>query len=146
MKIIISKDFGGGFYVRDRVFEEALWDIAEKELRRDYGDDWINNTSDLESVIERKINKMIDDIPEKEWRQNETLAAAIKNEHGKYRVYDYPDNATDYLVTNYDGAETLFFCIDGKIVEADEYIQSKEISEQSIQKKEKRQINFDFGR
>ena len=32
-----------------------------------------------------------------------------------YKVVDIPDESTDYLITDYDGIETLYYVLDGKI-------------------------------
>lgn len=32
-----------------------------------------------------------------------------------YKVVEIPDKSTDYLITNYDGIETLYYVLDGKI-------------------------------
>lgn len=33
-------------------------------------------------------------------------------------VVEFPDEATDYMITDYDGAESLYYVIDGKIMQA----------------------------
>ena len=36
---------------------------------------------------------------------------------GKLVVKEIPDNATDYMISEYDGAESIYYVLDGKIHE-----------------------------
>lgn len=36
---------------------------------------------------------------------------------GRLVAKEIPDNATDYMITEYDGAESIYYVLDGKIYE-----------------------------
>ena len=36
---------------------------------------------------------------------------------GRLVAEEIPDNATDYIITEYDGAESIYYVLDGKIYE-----------------------------
>ena len=36
---------------------------------------------------------------------------------GRLVAKEIPDNATDYIITEYDGAESIYYVLDGKIYE-----------------------------
>lgn len=57
-----------------------------------------------------------------EARDNEALIAIVERlgnrasvEYSYLCVVEIPDDATDYMITEYDGAETLYYVQDGKI-------------------------------
>jgi len=35
--------------------------------------------------------------------------------YSSLRVVEIPDNATDWIITDYDGLETIYYVVDGKI-------------------------------
>lgn len=58
-------------------------------------------------------------------RTNEKLIAALEefgldkasSEYAELIIADIPDTATDYMILEYDGSETLYYVINGKIYE-----------------------------
>lgn len=58
-------------------------------------------------------------------RTNEKLIAALEefgldkasSKYAELIIADIPDTATDYMILEYDGAETLYYVINGKINE-----------------------------
>lgn len=58
-------------------------------------------------------------------RTNEKLIAALEefsldkasSKYVKLIIADIPDTATDYMIQEYDGSETLYYVINGKIYE-----------------------------
>ena len=45
----------------------------------------------------------------------ETLGKEANGRCAKLLVFDMPENTTDYVIDEYDGAETLYYVVDGKI-------------------------------
>lgn len=58
-------------------------------------------------------------------RTNEKLITALEkfgldkasSKYAKLIIADIPDTATDYMILEYDGSETLYYVINGKIYE-----------------------------
>lgn len=58
-------------------------------------------------------------------RTNEKLIAALEefglneasSKYAELIIADIPDTATDYMILEYDGSETLYYVINGKIYE-----------------------------
>lgn len=51
-------------------------------------------------------------------RSNSKLVEAVEKHPNSLSVIDIPDNATDWTVEEYDGAERVLFVVDGKIKRA----------------------------
>ena len=52
-------------------------------------------------------------------RDNKDLVAWVEthpNDNPNLRIVEIPDNATDYTINEYDGAEDVIMVIDGKLV------------------------------
>ena len=45
----------------------------------------------------------------------ETLGEEANGEHAYLEVIDIPDESTDYLIKEYDGYETVYYVLNGKI-------------------------------
>ena len=90
MKIVINKCFGG-FSVNDNIVK-----MLNLESRYDLEDDRTNA-------------KLIE------------LIKSGKNVNGEFSdlvVVEIPDDATDYMINEYDGYENAFYVLDGKIKRA----------------------------
>lgn len=47
----------------------------------------------------------------------EKLGEEANGEFARLAIFDIPEDATDYQIWEYDGAETLIYVVDGKIYE-----------------------------
>lgn len=89
MKIVINKCFGG-------------FGLSEK-AKEILG---IDNSFD-EYQIDRNDPKLIEVV--------ETLGDEANGRYARLRVVNIPDNATDWELDEYDGAEEVLFVVNGKI-------------------------------
>lgn len=89
MKIVINVNYGG--------FSLPI-DFCEKYDMDEYDD------------ISRTDKRLIEFI--------ESHENGVKVRFGKLFVEEIPDNATDYMIIDYDGAESVYYVLDGKIYEA----------------------------
>ena len=89
MKIVINKCFGG-------------FGLSEK-AREILG---IDNSFD-EYQIDRNDPKLIEVV--------ETLGDEANGNYARLRVVNIPDDATDWEIDEYDGAEKVLFVVNGKI-------------------------------
>ena len=85
MKLVINPSYGG-------------FDINEKWEAENCGK---NCKEDC-----RKCAKLIRAIEEKE---------NVNDDYSRLAVVDFPDEATDYEILDYDGNESLLYVLDGKI-------------------------------
>ena len=76
----------------------------------------------ISDELERRLNLEGVWYDEDDIRTNPVAIAAVEENSNKasgccanLRVVEVPDEATDYMVTEYDGAETLYYVLDGKI-------------------------------
>jgi hypothetical protein len=53
-----------------------------------------------------------------ELRTNEHLIKAIEQIPSTIKVVEIPDNATDWIINEYDGFESVYYVVDGKIKRA----------------------------
>lgn len=90
MKIVINECFGG-FSVNDNIVK-----ILNLESRYDLEDDRTN--AKLIELIEAGEN--------------------VNDEYSDLVVVEIPDDATDYMINEYDGYETVYYVLDGKIKRA----------------------------
>ena len=68
-----------------------------------------------EETKDNRLNpKLIEDI-----ESGRFVGRVVEGSFGGYAetlmVIEIPDNATDYKIVNYDGAEGIFYVLDGKI-------------------------------
>lgn len=89
MKVVINVNFGGF--------------SLPKEFCEKYN---VNRFSD----ISRTDKRLVDFV--------ESHDNCVKVRCGKLVVVKIPENATDYTIFEYDGAETVYYALDGKIYEA----------------------------
>ena len=89
MKIVINVDYGGF--------------SLPKEFCKKYGMDRFD-------VIERTDERLVKFV--------ESHKNGVKIQYGKLVVEEIPDTATDYMIFEYDGAESVYYVLDGKIYEA----------------------------
>lgn len=87
MKIVINKCFGG-FSVNDNIVK-----MLNLESRYDLEDDRTNVK--LIELIESGVN--------------------VNDDYSDLVVVEIPDDATDYMINEYDGYETVYYVLDGKI-------------------------------
>jgi len=87
MKIVINKCFGG-FSVNDNIVK-----MLNLESRYDLEDDRTNTK--LIELIESGEN--------------------VNGEFSDLAVVEIPDDATDYMINEYDGYENVLYVLDGKI-------------------------------
>lgn len=87
MKIVINKCFGG-FSVNDNIVK-----MLNLESRYDLEDDRTN--AKLIELIESGVN--------------------VNDDYSDLVVVEIPDDATDYKINEYDGYETVYYVLDGKI-------------------------------
>jgi hypothetical protein len=87
MKIVINKCFGG-FSVNDNIVE-----MLNLESRYDLEDDRTNS----------KLIELIESGED------------VNGEYSDLVVVEIPDDATDYMINEYDGYETVYYVLDGKI-------------------------------
>jgi len=90
-KIVINRDFGG-FSIPDKWCE-------------------ILGTTDNYRYYNREDPKLVE-LVEQEYA---SLKTDEEREDYPYRIIEFPDEASDWLITEYDGAETAYFVMDGKI-------------------------------
>jgi len=96
MKIAISNEYGCGFLLT----EEAVKRIKSCGNYID-----TNNIYTFSEHIDRADNNLIRVIKE---LGNAATVNLVK-------IVEIPDEATDYIVTEFDGIEDIYYCIDGKI-------------------------------
>lgn len=89
MKFVLNKCYGGF-----SLSKEAC-DILHCNSY-DYGDYYKRSCEELIEVVEK-------------------LGDNASGKFAKLRVVEIPDEATDYLIDEYDGAEKLTFVVDGRI-------------------------------
>ena len=89
MKIVINVDYGGF--------------SLPKEFCKKYG---MDRFDDIERTDERLVKFV------------ESHKNGVKIQYGKLVVEEIPDTATDYMIFEYDGAESVYYVLDGKIYEA----------------------------
>lgn len=87
MKLVINKCFGG-FSVNDNIVK-----VLNLESRYDLEDDRTN----------AKLIELIESGED------------VNSEYSDLVVVEIPDDATDYKINEYDGYETVYFVLDGKI-------------------------------
>ena len=87
MKIVTNKCFGG-FAVNDNIVK-----MLNLESRYDLEDDRTNVK--LIELIESGVN--------------------VNDNYSDLVVVEIPDDATDYMINEYDGYETVYYVLDGKI-------------------------------
>lgn len=87
MKMVINCCYGG-FAIKDEVLERLGLDEYAEDLRYD---------PRLIAEIERLGSK------------------AVSEYYSQLEVAEIPDNATDHYISDYDGIETVFYVVDGKI-------------------------------
>lgn len=87
MKIVINKCFGG-FSVNDNIVK-----MLNLESRYDLEDDRTN--AKLIELIEAGEN--------------------VNDDYSDLVVVEIPDDATDYMINEYDGYEYVLYALDGKI-------------------------------
>ena len=86
MKIVINVCFGGF----------GLTEEAKKALGIEYSED-----------IERTDSRLV--------KMVETDAVNIADRFAELKVIEIPDEATDWDIDEYDGAEEIIFVVDGKL-------------------------------
>ena len=87
MKMVINCCYGG-FGVKDEVLERLGLDEYAEDLRYD---------PRLIAEIERLGSK------------------AVSDTYAQLEVVQIPDHATDHRINDYDGIETVYYVVDGKI-------------------------------
>ena len=87
MKLVINECFGG-FSVNDNIVK-----MLNLESRYDLEDDRTNVK--LIELIESGEN--------------------VNGDYSNLTVVEIPDDATDYMINEYDGYETVYYVLDGKI-------------------------------
>lgn len=92
MKFVLNKYYGGF----------GVSDIAAKAL--DLEDPWEANDLDRDDP---DLVKVV-----------ETLGKLANSKYANLHVVEIPDNATDWELTDYDGAESIIYVVDGKICHA----------------------------
>lgn len=97
MKVVYNVDFGGFSLSPDAV--EYIRSKDSKAIK-EYDDDGRD--------IERTNPYLIEYI--------ERFGAESANgRHADLKVVNLPDNCTDYRIDEYDGLETIYYVVDGKI-------------------------------
>ena len=87
MKLVINKCFGG-FSVNDNIVK-----MLNLESRYDLEDDRTN--AKLIELIESGVD--------------------VNTKYSNLTVVEIPDDATDYMINEYDGFENVLYVLDGKI-------------------------------
>lgn len=87
MKIVINKCFGG-FSVNDKIVK-----MLNLESRYDLEDDRTN----------AKLIELIESGED------------VNGDYSNLAVVEIPDDATDYKINEYDGYESVYYVLDGKI-------------------------------
>lgn len=87
MKIVINECYGGF--------------SLPKEFCEKYDVDWHDD-------IDRTDERLVSFVESR---------GHVKERYSLLVVEEIPDNATDYMIIEYDGAERIIYVIDGKIVE-----------------------------
>jgi hypothetical protein len=92
MKIAVNRNYGGF-----RLNKEQ-----ENMLRPFVNDDFIDEVDYNHSLrTNAKLIEVLEQIPSK-----------------SIRIIEIPDNATDWVINEYDGCETIYYVVDGKIKRA----------------------------
>lgn len=99
MKIVYNACFGG-FGINPEFF-----DI--------YGIDEMYGIS-IRDLVELERSKKVRTDP-RLVEYVETHPKECEDDCSRLKIVDIPDNATDWMVTEYDGAETVYYVVDGKI-------------------------------
>ena len=90
MELVINCSFGG------YSLSEKAMEMLGAESPYDYDEQSRRSNSKLIEVVE-------------------TLGEEANGEHAYLEVIDIPDESTDYLIREYDGYETVYYVLDGKI-------------------------------
>lgn len=88
MKIVIN-DCYGGFSL-------------PKEFCKKY------NVDEFDDEVERTDERLVSFVESR---------GRVKERYSMLIVVEIPDNATDYMITEYDGAEGIIYVVDGKLEE-----------------------------
>jgi len=88
MKVVINVKFGGF--------------SLPKEFCKKYN---MNEYDDIERTDERLVKFVM------------SHKNSVEVSFGRLVAEEIPDNATDYMITEYDGAESIYYVLDGKIYE-----------------------------
>ena len=91
MKMVINRCYGG-FFISD-------WCAAQLNIPVDkYGPEYFPERNDPKFV------ELVKNHPDK-----------VSGRMAKLKVVSIPDNATDWQLHDYDGAESIIYVVDGKI-------------------------------
>lgn len=97
MKVILNKCYGG-FGIKDEIIS-SLVDKGLLSCDIDFYDaDDVRYNTHLISMIEDGID--------------------CGDEYSELTVFTLPDDATDHMIEEYDGMETIYYVVDGKIYAA----------------------------
>ena len=94
MKLVLNKCFGG-FSLSVRACKK-LFDLGVKEFEDDYWEEIDRNNEHLISIVEQDA---------------ESASGGCAN----LEIVEIPDNATDWMIDEYDGWETVIYVVDGKL-------------------------------
>ena len=94
MKLVLSKCYGG-FSLSEEACKK-LFALGVKEFEDDYWEDIDRNNEHLIAIVEKDA---------------ESASGSCAN----LEIVEIPNNATDWMIDEYDGWETVIYVVDGKL-------------------------------
>lgn len=102
MKIVLNKDYGG-FSISDTACEFLGLPLTHKH----YSSSLVSNCNYY--FDDDRSNPQLIECVEK-------LGSLASGAFAALEIVEIPDETTDYYINDYDGLETVFYVIDGKIL------------------------------
>lgn len=109
MKIAINTCYGG-FSLKERFLKMYFgrFSLSIEEIKEQFPYDYYETKN---GEIERNDKEFIKAIEEYETTFNENVG----DSYSCIKIVEIPDEATDWMITEYDGLETIYYVLDGKI-------------------------------
>lgn len=109
MKIAVNTCYGG-FDLKEKFLEMYFSNFAlsSEEIKEQFPYDYYEIKN---GDIERNDKEFIKAIEEYETKFNENVG----DSYSHIKIIEIPDEATDWMITEYDGLETIYYVLDGKI-------------------------------
>lgn len=102
MKIVINNCYGG-FHLSEKAIELLIAKGVDKELVSDY------RFGEYRFAECKRDNKLLVEVVEELGKE------ANDSSYSSLSVVEIPDEATDWVINEYDGSEDIIYVLDGKI-------------------------------